>query len=183
MVEKGTESFKKLSKESADLQIEYKKLTAETTKLVQEEMKQTREADKSAAKFKERLAQTQIEVKTNEDLRLKLQGLRYVRERLDRTTEEGLVKYRQMTTEIQQLSKSYDDNNASMGVFTQRVGNYQQAVDTANMSMREMQLELRQLQKQDLSGLDPKQIQLLETRMGALTDTIDKQNQRYLNGK
>jgi len=62
--------------------------------------------------------------------------------------------------------------DASMGNHQRNVGNYASALETANMSLGEMKIALRELKRMPLVGKTPEEIAAINKNMGILTDEI-----------
>ena len=165
---KLTEADKKASEEKKQQITTEKALIAEKKKLLAVEQKQAALLEKQAQKQKELIEAANKEVKTLGDLNAKLAA----RRKLIQGLEMGTDAYNEMATSIAELAKQQDIANSGLGIFNQRVGNYQKAADTVNMSLGEMKKELRELRNMSFTGLKPEEITQIRHRMAELTDAV-----------
>lgn len=173
--QKAAGSTKKLTeaeKEAAEIKkkqvIAEKELIAEKKKLEAINLKQVAALEKQAQKQKEINDAAYKEVKTLGDLNAKLAA----RRKLIQDLEMGTDAYNEMAISISELAKQQDVANTSLRIFNQRVGNYQAAADSVNMSLGEMKKELRELRNMSFANLNPEEIAQIRDRMAELTDQI-----------
>ena len=112
------------------------------------------------------------------DMRMQLKKMTLEYDNLSREQRENTDVGRNMQLSINALSKDLATAEGATGRFQRKVGDYQSAVDTANKSIREMQLELRDLRSVPLDNLSPGEIAQVEQNMGRLTDAIGDANAR-----
>jgi hypothetical protein len=89
-------------------------------------------------------------------------------------SKEGLA----MKQAVADLTKELKAAEGATERHQRNVGNYEQAFSTAGKSIREMQLELRELKKISQEGMSPDQIFKLEQAMGQLRDATEDANAR-----
>lgn len=130
--------------------------------------KQAAALEKQVQKHEELIKAANKEVKSLGDLNGKLAA----RRKLIQDLEFGTDAYNEMAASISELAKQQDIANSELGIFNQRVGNYQDAVDTANLSLGEMKKELRELRNMSFANLKPEEITQIRDRMAELTDAV-----------
>ena len=91
--------------------------------------------------------------------------------------EPGTDAFFEQARAINELNDEVKQAEFQMGNFTRNVGNYQEAADTANMSLNEMRKEIRQLRDMPVSGRSEKEVRQLNQRIGELNDAMVKLRQ------
>ena len=112
------------------------------------------------------------------EMRLQLKNMTREYDNLSKEQREGTAAGVGMQKSIKALSDELALAEGGTGRMQRKVGSYQEAVDTTNRSIRDMQMELRALRSIPLDNLNPEQIAMAEQNMGSLTDAIGDANAR-----
>ena len=112
------------------------------------------------------------------EMRLQLKNMTREYDNLSKEQREGTAAGVGMQKSIKALSDELALAEGGTGRMQRKVGSYQEAVDTTNRSIRDMQMELRALRSIPLDNLNPEQIAMTEQNMGRLTDAIGDANAR-----
>ena len=112
------------------------------------------------------------------EMRLQLKNMTREYDNLSKEQREGTAAGVGMQKSIKALSDELALAEGGTGRMQRKVGSYQEAVDTTNRSIRDMQMELRALRSIPLDNLNPEQIAMTEQNMGKLSDAIGDANAR-----
>lgn len=175
---KGTkeelEALAKVNENISKLKGEIKELN-KTDKERAEQKKLTLKFEQQ--QYRELLKQVENEVKAARLSINTIEGKRAQLAKLNaewKKTEIGSEQFNKLEKEIGEATAELKKFEGATGNFTRNVGNYKEAADIATLSVNEMRREIRALRDEPVAGKSQEEINQLNTRIGVLTDAMQK---------
>ena len=181
-IRKAQEGLQSTMKKDGELVTQSKLGNLEAAKTLEKNKIQVKEYGKEITALSKQLVDQSKANKTQTgsltEMRLQLKNMTREYDNLSKEQREGTAAGVGMQKSIKALSDELALAEGGTGRMQRKVGSYQEAVDTTNRSIRDMQMELRALRSIPLDNLNPEQIAMTEQNMGRLTDAIGDANAR-----
>lgn len=151
--EKGKENaeYQKSAKSLQDMKQQQKDATKVLREQERERLKAIKTVERQRAKWQDIIKASQMEARTNDELRQKLNALIAIR---DKTTVKGSAAYNKLTGSIQKLDKEVKANNASIGRHQGNVGNYPKIMAGAVAAAGALIMAFRQISRVVKQSID-----------------------------
>jgi hypothetical protein len=175
----GLEVDGKKAKITAEIIANYDKYSKEEQKIIENEIKRKAQVSETNKLLKDRFTNEQDlvkvlqrETKSIADLDKQNKDLQRIQQKLNLTTKEGLDANAKINAQIEKNKETTKEYTNVLDKQKRNIGNYQGAVDTANLSLGEMKKELRELRNMSFANLKPEEITQIRDRMAELTDAV-----------
>lgn len=175
----GLEVDGKKAKITAEIIANYDKYSKEEQKIIENEIKRKAEISETNKLLKDRFTNEQDlvkvlqrETKSIADLDKQNKDLQRIQQKLNLTTKEGVDANAKINAQIEKNKQTTNEYTNALDKQRRNIGNYQGAVDTANLSLGEMKKELRELRNMSFANLKPEEITQIRDRMAELTDAV-----------
>lgn len=175
----GLEVDGKKVKITAEIIANYDKYSKEEQKIIENEIKRKAQVSETNKLLKDKFTNEQDlvkvlqrETKSIADLDKQNKDLQRIQQKLNLTTKEGLDANAKINAQIEKNKETTKEYTNVLDKQRRNIGNYQGAVDTANMSLGEMKKELRELRNMSFANLKPEEITQIRDRMAELTDAV-----------
>lgn len=175
----GLEVDEKKVKITAEIIANYDKYSKEEQKIIENEIKRKAQVSETNKLLKDRFTNEQDlikvlqrETKSIADLDKQNKDLQRIQHKLNLTTKEGLDANAKINAQIEKNKETTKEYTNVLDKQKRNIGNYQGAVDTANLSLGEMKKELRELRNMSFANLKPEEITQIRDRMAELTDAV-----------
>jgi hypothetical protein len=175
----GIEVDEKKAKITAEIIANYDKYSKEEQKIIENEIKRKAQVSETNKLLKDRFTNEQDlvkvlqrETKSIADLDKQNKDLQRIQQKLNLTTKEGLDANAKINAQIEKNKETTKEYTNVLDKQKRNIGNYQGAVDTANLSLGEMKKELRELRNMSFANLKPEEITQIRDRMAELTDAV-----------
>jgi hypothetical protein len=175
----GLEVDGKKVKITAEIIANYDKYSKEEQKIIENEIKRKAQVSETNKLLKDRFTNEQDlikvlqrETKSIADLDKQNKDLQRIQQKLNLTTKEGVDANAKINAQIEKNKETTKEYTNVLDKQKRNIGNYQGAVDTANLSLGEMKKELRELRNMSFANLKPEEITQIRDRMAELTDAV-----------